>query len=49
MEMLFVIFVGAAVVAYGFAKRNRVVNGGEVSLCLKCAHSVVARGTRGEE
>jgi len=48
MEMLFVIFVGAAVVAYGFAKRNRVVNGGEASLCLKCAHSVVARGTRGE-
>ena len=35
--------------AIGFTRRDRTVDGREVSLCLTCTNAVVTRGTRGQE
>lgn len=49
MEFAAAVIVYAIVAAIGFARRDRAVDGVEVSLCLTCTSAVVTRGTRGEE
>ena len=48
MEFAIVVFVYAIVAAIGFARRDRTIDGVEVSLCLTCANAVVTRGARCE-
>ena len=49
MEFAAAVIVYAIVAAIGFARRDRTVDGPEVSLCLTCTNAVVTRGTRGQE
>jgi hypothetical protein len=49
MELAAAVIVYAIVAAIGFTRRDRTVDGGEMSLCLTCTNAVVARGTRGQE
>ena len=49
MEFAVAVLVYAIVGAIGFARRDRTIDGVEVSLCLTCANAVVTRGTRCEE
>ena len=49
MEFALVVLVYAIVAAIGFARRDRTIDGAEVSLCLTCVNAVVTRGTRCEE
>jgi hypothetical protein len=49
MEALVLVGIFVLVGLLGFVKRDRTIDGAEVSLCLTCASSVVTRGTRNEE
>jgi hypothetical protein len=49
MGAFVLIIVYAIIAAIAFARRDRTVDGVEVSLCLTCANAVVTRGTRGNE
>ena len=49
MEFAAAVIVYAIIGAIGFARRDRTLDGVEVSLRLTCGHAVVARGTRGQE
>ncbi len=49
MEFALVVLIYGIVAAIGFARRDRTVDGVEVSLCLTCANAIVTRGTRCEE
>jgi hypothetical protein len=49
MTALVLIVVYGLVAFIGFRKRDRTVDGVEVSLCLTCANSVVTRGTCDQE
>ena len=43
------LLVYGIVAAIGYRRRDRGVDGAEVSLCLTCVNAVVTHGTRGEE
>jgi hypothetical protein len=49
MEALVLIIAYLIIAAIAIARRDRTVDGVEVSLCLTCANAVVTRGTRGQE
>jgi hypothetical protein len=46
MEFAAAVIVYTIVAAIGFTRRDRTVDGREVSLCLTCTNAVVTRGTR---
>ena len=49
MESLVIVLIFAIVAAIGFIRRDRSLDGAEVSLCLTCVNAMITRGTRGEE
>ena len=49
MVLAAAVIVYTIVAAIGFVRRDRTVDGREVSLCLTCTNAVVTRGTRGQE
>jgi len=49
MEAFVLLIVYGIIAAMAFARRDRTVDGVEMSLCLTCANAVVTRGTRGQE